>query len=97
MVGKPLGILLATLACVRLRLCSLPRDVTLAGLLVAGCLGGIGFTMSIFIAALAFADEAHLLAAKLGILLGSAGAALLGLTLGVLTLRAPVRSADDAA
>ena len=43
--------------------------------------------MSIFIAALAFPDELHLLAAKLGILVGSAVAAVVGLALGILTLR----------
>jgi Na+:H+ antiporter, NhaA family len=96
-LGKPLGIVLTTLACVKLRLCSLPREVSLAGLLVAGCLGGIGFTMSIFIAALAFTDTAHLTAAKWGILIGSACAAVLGLALGVLATRKAGRGADDAA
>ena len=86
-VGKPLGIVLTTLACAKLRVCTLPRDITPAGLTVIGCLGGIGFTMSIFIAALAFPDEPHLLAAKLGVLIGSACAALFGLVVGALTLR----------
>src|SRR5262249_11808315 len=40
-LGKPLGIVLTSLACVKLRLCSLPRDVNLSGLMVVGCLGGI--------------------------------------------------------
>jgi Na+:H+ antiporter, NhaA family len=79
--GKPIGILLATLAAVKLRLSELPRGVTARGVMLVGCLGGIGFTMSIFIADLAFAEPLRA-AAKLGTLVGSACAALLGLALG---------------
>lgn len=86
-LGKPLGIGLAALGGLRLRLCELPRGVTLKGVGLAGCLGGIGFTMSIFIAGLAFGDDALLAAAKLGILAGSAGAALCGITVGRLVFR----------
>ena len=52
-----------------------------------GFLGGIGFTMSIFIASLAFTDPASLAIAKFGVLAGSAIAAISGLFLGVLLLR----------
>jgi NhaA family Na+:H+ antiporter len=55
--------------------------------LVIGCLAGIGFTMSIFIAALAFADPLLLAVAKFGVLAGSVGAAVAGLLLGRLLLR----------
>ena len=57
------------------------------GLLLVGCLGGIGFTMSIFISTLAFAQPAMLAAAKLGILIASASAAVVGLALGAILLR----------
>jgi NhaA family Na+:H+ antiporter len=87
LLGKPLGIVLATLAASRLRLGELPRGMDRRGVLLVGCLGGIGFTMSIFIAGLAFTDAALLAAAKLGILIGSAAAALLGLAVGLLTRR----------
>jgi Na+:H+ antiporter, NhaA family len=80
--GKPLGIVLTTLAAVRLRLSELPRGVTVRGLALIGCLGGIGFTMSIFIAELAFTDPPLLAAAKLGTLVGSGCAGLTGLLLG---------------
>ncbi len=85
-LGKPLGITLATFACLRLDLCALPRGVTMKGILLVGCLGGIGFTLSIFVAGLAFADEALLRAAKLGILLGSAAAALTAVSVSRLLL-----------
>jgi Na+:H+ antiporter, NhaA family len=86
-LGKPLGILGACVLAVRLRWCTLPDGVTWPGLFVVGCLGGIGFTMSIFIAALAFADESLLAVAKLAVLVASALAAVLGLTAGVWLFR----------
>jgi NhaA family Na+:H+ antiporter len=86
LVGKPLGIVLAAWIVVRLRWCTLPPGVTWPGVLLVGCLGGIGFTMSIFIANLAFADESLLAAAKSGVLLASAGAGIAGLTLGRILL-----------
>lgn len=85
-VGKPLGIMALTAASVRLRICTLPRGVGWRGILLVGCVAGIGFTMAIFIAGLAFEDEALLGAAKLGVLVGSAIAAVAGVTLGRLML-----------
>jgi NhaA family Na+:H+ antiporter len=87
LAGKPLGIVLAVAAAVRCRLVALPEGVTPAGIAVIGCLGGIGFTMAIFIAALAFRDPALLVVAKFGVLAGSAVAAICGLLLGFLGLR----------
>ena len=83
-VGKPLGIWAASFLAVRLGIGELPARGRFVQLLGAAMLAGIGFTMSIFIAGLAFPDEARLSAAKLGILAGSlvsalAGAAFLGL------------------
>lgn len=71
-VGKQVGITLAVLLALRFGLASLPRGVTLAHIYGAAWLGGIGFTMSIFIADLAFTDAARLDLAKLGILIASA-------------------------
>ena len=81
-LGKPIGIVLAALAAVRLKLAELPEGVWWRELVLLGILGGIGFTMSIFIANLAFQDDRLLAAAKFGVLLGSALAAALALTLG---------------
>ncbi len=81
-LGKPLGIILAALAAVGLKVCGLPEGVRWPQLLLLGVLGGIGFTMSVFIANLAFADATLLAAAKFGILVGSAVAATLGFILG---------------
>ena len=81
-LGKPLGIVLAALAAVRFKICGLPEGVRWPQLLLLGVLGGIGFTMSVFIANLAFDDAPLLAAAKFGVLVGSAAAATLGLILG---------------
>lgn len=86
-VGKPLGIVVAAWLAVRSKLCRLPEGVAPAGIAVIGCLAGIGFTMSIFIAALAFEGPPLLAVAKFGVLAGSVGAAVAGLLLGRLLLR----------
>jgi Na+:H+ antiporter, NhaA family len=84
-LGKPIGIVLASWAAVRVGWVQLPPGVTWRGVWLVGCLGGIGFTMSIFIATLAFRDSAALLnAAKLGVLTASACAAIVGLIIGKL-------------
>lgn len=87
-LGKPLGIALACLAALRLGVASLPQGVRWPHVLVLGCLGGIGFTMSIFVAHLAFADPALLEGAKLAVLAGSGLAALAGGLLGAALGRA---------
>lgn len=81
--GKPLGIIAVTWLMVRLGWCRLPPGVSWCGISLIGLLAGIGFTMSIFIAMLAFEDEVLLSAAKLGVLLGSMISALIGLAWGV--------------
>ncbi|MET4039856.1 NhaA family Na+:H+ antiporter [Bradyrhizobium sp. RT6a] len=85
--GKPLGVVGATWAAVRLGLCRLAPGVSWAGVCLVGLLAGIGFTMSIFISMLAFSDEGLLTAAKLGVLLGSLIAAMLGLGWGFSQVR----------
>ena len=81
-VGKPLGIIIAANVAVRAGWCALPADVTWRGIALIGCLGGIGFTMSIFIATLAFPNPQLLAAAKLAVLVASLIAATAGLLIG---------------
>jgi NhaA family Na+:H+ antiporter len=78
-VGKPVGIFLFTFAAVTLGLCRLPLDLAWRHVLGAGLLGGIGFTMSIFITNLAFTGAADPInASKMAILAASLVAGLLG-------------------
>ncbi len=78
-LGKPLGFIGATWLAVRSGLAHLPAGVRWRHLIGGGLLSGIGFTMSIFIASLAFGAQRDLLeAAKLGILIGSVVAGVLG-------------------
>ena len=77
-VGKPLGITGAALAAVRLRLASLPEGVSWTALHGCAWLGGIGFTMSLFIAELAFDGTTLLDSAKIGILSGSIVSGMIG-------------------
>jgi len=76
-VGKPLGMFVAAWGAVRLGVAAKPDAYSWAQLLGAGALAGIGFTMSLYIAAKAFADPADFAAAKIGVFLASllAGAA----------------------
>lgn len=80
-VGKPLGIMLATWGATRTGIAQLPQGSSWVQVLGAGCLAGIGFTMSLFIGALAFADENLMNQVKVGVIGGSIVAALMGITL----------------
>ena len=82
LVGKPVGIALASYLAVRLKLCSLPPDIQWRHILLLGVLGAIGFTVAIFVANLAFADRQLLAAAKVAVILASGLAAVLGFILG---------------
>jgi Na+:H+ antiporter, NhaA family len=86
-LGKPVGVVAVSWLMVRAGWCALPGGVTWGGIWLIGLLAGIGFTMSIFVAMLAFQDAALLGGAKLGVLLGSSTAAVLGLTWGVIYRR----------
>jgi NhaA family Na+:H+ antiporter len=86
-LGKPLGILLACFVSVKLGVCALPRGVHWSGILALGTVAGIGFTMAIFIAQLAFSDAALLAASKLAVLVASFVAAVLGLLIGRVAFR----------
>ncbi len=77
-VGKPLGITLASWLAVRARIASLPDGVSWRLLQGVSWLGGIGFTMSLFVGALALGDSTLLDSAKLGVLIASAIAAFMG-------------------
>jgi Na+:H+ antiporter, NhaA family len=81
-LGKPVGIVMFALIAVRTGIAKLPQAVNWRSLVGYACLAGIGFTMSLFVATLAFEDMALVDAAKRGIIAGSllagiAGAALL--------------------
>ena len=79
LIGKPLGITLLAFMAVLLGVCRLPLDMNLKHVFGAGLLGGIGFTMSIFITNLAFTGEAELInASKIAILAASLTAGALG-------------------
>lgn len=82
-VGKPAGVLLASFAAVKTGLCRLPPNVSWGGMVLVGLLAGIGFTMAIFVAMLAFDNPAYLSVAKIGVLLGSAVSGILGLVYGL--------------
>ncbi len=77
-IGKPVGIFGAAWLAVRAGVARLPGDATWGQLLGVAVLGGIGFTMSLFIATLAFGSDGPLDAAKLGILAGSTLAGVVG-------------------
>ena len=77
-IGKPLGIMAAAFMVVRSRLAGLPQGVTWTALHGCAWLGGIGFTMSLFIATLAFEGTPLIDSAKVGILGASALAGIVG-------------------
>ena len=81
-VGKPLGILLASELALRSRIAEAPEGVTTRHLVVLGAIGGVGFTMALFVSGLAFVDASLLTAARMGVLAASALAAVIALVLG---------------
>lgn len=79
LVGKPMGILGFTLLATRLGLAPIPGNASAAKLVGVSIVAGIGFTVALFIAALAYPAAEHLLAeAKLGVLMGSILAGVMG-------------------
>jgi Na+:H+ antiporter, NhaA family len=81
-LGKPLGIFIASWLTLRSGVGTLPLGLTFRHILVLGVVAGVGFTMALFIAQLAFTDTRLLAAAKLGVLAASGIAAIVGLVLG---------------
>jgi len=91
-IGKPLGIFLFSFIGAGLGLCVLPTDLKWKNIIGAGFLGGIGFTMSIFIAILAF-DNAELINnSKIAILIASLVAGTTGFLWLRLTLKTPIEN-----
>lgn len=90
MLGKPIGIFLLTYLAVGLGFCKLPNDLQWKSIFGVGLLGGIGFTMSIFVTLLAFDNEAIINNSKLVILMSSMVAGLLGFVTLRLTLKPTV-------
>lgn len=78
-LGKPIGISLFTYIFVKIKLCKLPSDVRWKELIATSLLGGIGFTMSIFVTLLAFDDISIINNSKFMILLSSFFAGIIGL------------------
>jgi NhaA family Na+:H+ antiporter len=93
-LGKPLGIVLFTWLAVRTGIAEAPRVVTFGQIAGTGFLAGIGFTVALFVSALAFDGAAETAGSKLGILAGSLVATLIGVALLARTL--PRASANDA-
>jgi NhaA family Na+:H+ antiporter len=96
LVGKPLGIVGFAWLATRLGIASLPRGMRVSHLWVVGMVGGIGFTMAIFIAQLAFPVGVLLETAKLAVLCASGAAAVIGLSLGWKLLQDTRADADCA-
>ena len=78
LVGKPLGIFAASWLAVKSKMAVMPEGATWKMLLAVACLGGIGFTMSLFVDSLAFTDSDLIDRGKIAILMGSTAAAILG-------------------
>lgn len=98
LLGKPAGIFGATWLALRLRLAPMPTGATWPQLFGVSALAGIGFTMSIFVASLAFSSDAALQdASKVGIFTGSLASMLAGLAILLATGReqAPKEEDDD--
>jgi Na+:H+ antiporter, NhaA family len=89
--GKLLGVTGFSWVAARIGIASLPRDVTRRHVVGVGAIAGIGFTVSLFIAGLAFDDTQLVGEAKIGILLASAIAALLGVSA---LIRGPNQTTD---
>lgn len=92
-VGKPLGIWLFAWAGVMLRMAELPKGISLLHVASVGCMAGIGFTMSLFIATLAFDEVALVETAKTAVLAGSLLSTLTGSVILLLVARPPVEDA----
>lgn len=98
LVGKPLGISLASFIAVKLHAGEMPAKATWKMLIAVACLGGIGFTMSLFVDTLSFGDQAPEITARLrdmgkvAVLMGSLCAGLFGSLLITLVHKAESRN-----
>lgn len=80
-IGKPIGILGLTYLATKFKIAKKPDDISWNEILAVGFIAGIGFTMSIFITHLAFADESIIAAVKLAVFAASFIAAIIGVIL----------------
>lgn len=87
--GKPLGIFLFSFVAVATGLCALPKEIKWKHVIGIGFLGGIGFTMSIFITLLAYNSPEQITPSKIAILISSIIAGLIGFLLLHMSLRKP--------
>ncbi|MGX2983678.1 Na+/H+ antiporter NhaA [Helicobacter sp. 23-1045] len=78
-VGKPLGIFIFSFLGEKLNIADRPNGLTYGHILAVGMLSGIGFTMSIFVAGLAFSSDEQVILAKLSILVASSIAVIIGI------------------
>jgi Na+:H+ antiporter, NhaA family len=92
-MGKAIGIFSFCMLSIKLGICSLPKELKYVHLIGAGFLGGIGFTMSVFITVLAFNNEVIINNAKLVIIVSSFIAGLVGFTILKLALKKSHRKA----
>ena len=88
-IGKPLGIFLFSFIGAGLGLCVLPSDLKWKNIIGAGFLGGIGFTMSIFVTLLAFDNDDMVKNSKIAIIIASFIAGMIGFISLKLTLKTP--------
>ena len=96
-LGKPLGIVSFGYLSIKMKLSSLPKGLTLGRMIGTGLLGGIGFTMSIFIALLAFKDKTIIEESKIAIMLCSLIAGSIGFAILKFCLRnEPIQIEDPA-
>ena len=77
-LGKTIGIFLTSYICVKTKLANLPEEAGWKHMIGVGMLGGIGFTMSIFISMLSFKDPLFIEEAKFAVLIGSLFSGLCG-------------------
>lgn len=94
-IGKPFGILLFSFLAVFIKLAILPKELKWKNILGASFLGGIGFTMSIFITLLAFDDTGLINNSKIAILIASITAAIIGFVLLKFTLNSSVQENEN--
>ena len=87
-IGKPMGIFAFTYMATKLKIIKKPDNLSWDEIFAVGFLGGIGFTMSIFITHLAFVDESIIASVKLGVFIASFIAAIIGVLLILRTKKA---------
>jgi len=94
-IGKPLGIWLFSFITAGLGFCALPTDLKWKNIIGAGFLGGIGFTMSIFITLLAYNDSVIIVNSKIAILIASVIAGSIGFLWLRSTLKRPLENTEE--